>query len=182
MIGLFRCNCNQGFRLDDSGGNCTDINECTNPDNCLYGTCVNTQGGYICRCPAGYETNPTGTGCIDKRLGTCYMTVPQNRQYGRCSDVITLDTYRATCCCSVGQGWGEDPGFCERCPVNGTSEYKTLCPGGPGFKPSIDLILEDIDECEELQNICKGGECQNTFGSFICVCPTGYRLYDHQCI
>ncbi|XP_060068909.1 fibrillin-2-like [Ylistrum balloti] len=182
LVGLFRCNCNQGFRLDQSGGNCTDINECTNPDNCLYGTCVNTEGGYICQCPAGYETNPTGTGCIDKRLGTCYMTVPENRPYGICTDVITLDTYRATCCCSIGKGWGEDPGYCEKCPVNGTSEYKTLCPGGPGFKPSIDLILEDIDECEELQNICQGGECQNTFGSFICVCPTGYRLYNHQCI
>lgn len=23
MVGEFRCNCNQGFRLDESGGNCT---------------------------------------------------------------------------------------------------------------------------------------------------------------
>lgn len=44
----------------------TDINECDNPDNCLYGTCVNNQGGYICQCPMGYENNPTGTGCIGK--------------------------------------------------------------------------------------------------------------------
>ena len=43
-----------------------DINECDNPDNCLYGTCVNREGSYICQCPPNYELNPSGTGCVGK--------------------------------------------------------------------------------------------------------------------
>ena len=45
-----------------------DVDECDNPDNCQFGTCVNTRGGYVCQCPPNYELNPTGTGCIGKAL------------------------------------------------------------------------------------------------------------------
>ena len=38
------------------------------------------------------------------------------------------------------------------------------------------LYISDIDECAELPNVCKGGECRNTFGSFTCTCATGYVL------
>jgi len=36
--------------------------------------------------------------------------------------------------------------------------------------------FSDIDECAELSEVCRGGDCQNTFGSFLCVCPSGYHL------
>ena len=39
--------------------------------------------------------------------------------------------------------------------------------------------IVDIDECVEVPEICKNGQCQNTFGSYICICPPGYRL-DHS--
>ncbi|XP_071115970.1 fibrillin-2-like [Haliotis cracherodii] len=188
VFGMFRCVCNQGYQLDNSGGNCTDIDECQNIDNCQYGTCVNTQGGYLCQCPPDYELNPTGTGCVDKRLGSCYMDVPQFSRGGRmvvCTDSIAVDISRATCCCTVGKGWGDVPGLCEICPRNGTSEYNALCPGGPGFRPNtITLVVEDIDECAEVDDVCKGGRCQNTFGSYVCVCPEGLELDStrHRCV
>lgn len=34
----------------------------------------------------------------------------------------------------------------------------------------------DIDECAEIDGLCEGGECLNTFGSFVCTCHPGYRL------
>ena len=40
----------------------------------------------------------------------------------------------------------------------------------------ICFFVSDIDECVEVPDICKNGQCQNTFGSFICICPLGYRL------
>ncbi|KAL5004007.1 hypothetical protein ScPMuIL_017463 [Solemya velum] len=185
VFGMFRCICNQGFQLDTSGGNCTDIDECINPDNCAYGTCVNIQGSYICQCPPNYELNPTGTGCVDKRLGICYMNGPPYGRTGMCRGKLADGVSRATCCCTQGNGWGEVPGFCELCPKNGTSEYISLCPGGPGFRPNtLTLILEDIDECEELPDICMHGQCRNTFGSYQCTCPDGYTLDadGHECV
>ena len=61
-------------------------------------------------------------------------------------------------------------------------EYEELCPGGTGFRPNTEtVVLEDIDECVELPNVCQGGVCRNTFGSFVCVCPQGY-MFEHASV
>ena len=42
----------------------------------------------------------------------------------------------------------------------------------------------DIDECELNSTLCgQNSMCENTEGSFLCVCSAGYRLIDetHQC-
>ncbi|KAG7233651.1 hypothetical protein INR49_006765 [Caranx melampygus] len=55
-----------------------------------------------------------------------------------------------------------------------TAEYKTLCPGGEGFRPNpITVIVEDIDECER-PGICGPGQCYNTIGNYTCICPVDY--------
>jgi hypothetical protein len=38
------------------------------------------------------------------------------------------------------------------------------------------VLLEDINECEEYENLCNNGHCTNTFGSFMCSCNDGFRL------
>ncbi|XP_067140465.1 fibrillin-2-like [Centruroides vittatus] len=179
VFGMFRCICNTGYQLDSTGGNCTDIDECENPQICQYGTCVNTPGSFICQCPPNFELAPSGTGCIDKREGKCFLdyTGSYNGR-GICHTELGEKMTKATCCCTVGAAWGA---LCEICPVVNSTDYRELCPGGPGFRPNqITVVLEDIDECGELYGICNAGRCSNTFGSFMCICPDGFTLDDTQ--
>lgn len=36
------------------------------------------------------------------------------------------------------------------------------------------FLLTDIDECTEVQQLCSQGRCENTEGSFLCICPAGF--------
>ncbi|XP_078480085.1 fibrillin-2-like [Lampetra fluviatilis] len=180
--GMFRCVCDPGYEIDETGGNCTDKDECADPSNCFNGICTNTQGSFLCTCPADYQMSPSGQGCVDYRVGKCFLESTE-RGDGTlsCNVEIGIGISRSSCCCSLGRAWGAP---CELCPVVNTTEYRILCPGGEGFRPNpYTVILEDIDECTELPGLCQGGNCQNTFGSFKCVCQPGFRFNEdnRQC-
>ncbi|XP_054439323.1 fibrillin-3 [Pteronotus mesoamericanus] len=177
LPGMFRCICDEGYELDHGGDSCTDVNECANPGNCINGLCVNTPGSYLCNCSQDFELNPSGVGCVDTRLGNCFLDTLCRGDGGvSCSAEIGVGVLRASCCCSLGRAWGNP---CALCPVANTTAYRTLCPGGEGFRPNpATVILEDIDECRDLPGLCRGGDCVNAFGSFQCKCPPGYHLQE----
>ena len=66
LHGIFRCACDRGYTLDKTGGNCTDVNECEDPQSCKYGICINTEGSYTCKCPSQFELLPSGKGTFIK--------------------------------------------------------------------------------------------------------------------
>lgn len=63
---------------------------------------------------------------LDTRSEQCYMKWHEDE----CGEPLP-GRYRVDmCCCSVGSAWGID---CEECPKASTSEYRAICPRGPGF-------------------------------------------------
>ena len=68
-IGSFRCECYQGYRLNDQG-QCIDVNECQ-----VYNTkcpsmaqCINTPGSFRCNCPEGFKLTRDRKYCLGNTL------------------------------------------------------------------------------------------------------------------
>ncbi|XP_047660949.1 low-density lipoprotein receptor-related protein 2 isoform X4 [Tachysurus fulvidraco] len=59
-----RCGCQTGFRIQEDGISCVDIDECTEiqPPVCSH-SCMNIHGSYICQCPPGFILEPDGNSC-----------------------------------------------------------------------------------------------------------------------
>ncbi|RXG67210.1 Heat shock 70 kDa protein [Armadillidium vulgare] len=159
------CDCPIGFAKVD-GKTCLDIDECLlNPLICQGGgQCVNTEGSFTCNCPPGLTLDETKTKCLDLRKEVCYIEMSN----GVCSKELEGRFHKATCCCTVGRGWGS---ACEECPRPGTEAFDELCPKSYGYDGR-----KDVNECTVYEDMCENGRCRNSIGSFSCRCNQGYAL------
>ncbi|KAM6959295.1 latent-transforming growth factor beta-binding protein 4 [Aplochiton taeniatus] len=178
--GSYRCTCPHGYQVGSGGTSCTDVNECVQlAAVCPVGECVNSVGSYKCVCPAGYRGNAQETLCQD--IDECQQNPCSN---GRCDN--TPGSYK--CVCRLGyklDGYTcidldecEDPLQCpgQEC-VNSQGSYRCVsCQPGFGL---LNGQCSDIDECR--QNPCSNGRCDNTPGSYKCVCRLGYKLDGTAC-
>jgi len=183
----FYCECDEGYQPSDDKRKCIDVNECRHLNGQLneicgsHGTCMNTEGSYVCHCDDGFANQPGSmTSCVD---------VDECAQEGMCENGICRNTrgsfrcqcnngYRATAtnqACEDINECSETPGLCEngRC-VNTGGSYQCIC--HPGFLPSPDNTkCGDVDECEN-NGVCPNGECVNLAGRYKCKCLPGYKL------
>uniref|UniRef100_A0ACB8EBG1 Uncharacterized protein n=1 Tax=Sphaerodactylus townsendi TaxID=933632 RepID=A0ACB8EBG1_9SAUR len=160
------CLCQEGYQLDADGRSCADIEDCqARPGPCEQ-ECINTDGGFHCRCFAGYTL--VESRCT-KNENLCFFASCQQ------GCVVTNGTFRCTC----EDGFTPDPDDPRRCiRVCDRPECSAQCDPHTGdhcFCPDGYIIQEhdngtkvctDIDECEE--GYCDG-ECRNLFGGYECL-------------
>ncbi|KAG0728614.1 Hemicentin-1 [Chionoecetes opilio] len=200
--GSFRCTCPEGYSILPNG-RCKDIDECrTFQHDCLEEQeCRNTQGSYSCitHCPAGLKP-ANNVSCTDidecaERLSGCHYTQTCTNTWGSyacsCSQGFRAAGPSHPC---LGFQYVEEPRTRPLPPPRRarpashgypTSEFQekllqkfylqNSCQAGFEY---LNQECKDIDECR-LRDRCQH-RCHNTFGSFVCLCPPGYRLNHNQ--
>ncbi|XP_055997755.1 uncharacterized protein LOC125645868 isoform X2 [Ostrea edulis] len=185
LEGSYSCNCREGFQ--DDGGNCIDIDECSDIslNGCPENTnCQNTHGNYTCLCIKGLQR-------IDS---TCKDVDECENNIHDCSQ-ICVNTYGDyECECQFGYLLENDRKNCEKvrdvcslfpelnctygCKLEPTT-FEGNCFCESGFELNLDnRTCNDIDECS--QNTTCNQTCRNTPGSFECGCTTGYALQNDE--
>ncbi|KAF1374953.1 hypothetical protein PFLUV_G00234380 [Perca fluviatilis] len=202
--GSFRCQCDQGYtNLPEDMSKCVDVNECEmSLALCGEALCENFDGSFLCICPNDNEefdpitsqcrslADPTPTARVppsapsSEERKECYYNL---NDANFCDNVLSRNTTKQECCCTVGAGWGDN---CEihACPLPGRDDYNQLCPHGSGLLPlpvaSTQSLGEqrpyiDANECEMFgSDICKNGQCSNLFSTYTCYCRSGF-YYDN---
>ncbi|KAJ7410241.1 Latent-transforming growth factor beta-binding protein 2 [Willisornis vidua] len=184
--------CDTGYTVSRDSSTCEDIDECEDPAvQCLGGECRNTLGSYECHCQAGFELI-NGTMCED--VNECLNSEICSPN-GECLN--SHGSYFCICAPGFSNVAGgvscQDVDECKeygdaicgtwRCQ-NSLGSYRCIMGCQPGFHwtPLGDCI--DIDECAN-ETLCGShGFCENSDGSFRCLCDRGYEISPsgHYCI
>uniref|UniRef100_A0A8K9XCA5 Latent transforming growth factor beta binding protein 2 n=1 Tax=Oncorhynchus mykiss TaxID=8022 RepID=A0A8K9XCA5_ONCMY len=171
----------------------TDVNECEmSTALCGEALCENVDGSFLCICPSdneefdpitsqcrpqGEDAPPKPASPTEEQRKECYYNL---NDANFCDNVLSRNTTKQECCCTVGAGWGDD------CEIHPCPEYDQLCPHGSGLLPQAvfshsleQQSFKDVDECKMFgPDICKNGRCSNNFSSYSCFCRTGF-YYDN---
>ncbi|KAM4617473.1 von Willebrand factor C and EGF domain-containing protein [Discoglossus pictus] len=179
--------CPVGFSMTETenGVTCTDIDECASSS--CEGSCMNTEGGFVCDCGPGLKLAADRRSCYDIDECSAHRSPCQQR----CKNLH--GSYK--CLCAVGFTLHSNGHTCadiNECRRPATSHLcqhtchnthgSFFCTCRTGYVPGPDkLSCVDVDECLEDTTLCSFGSCVNTVGSYHCSCPTGFLPSDTGC-
>lgn len=123
-VGL--CNCMAIFLLTDSSDIAVWLIYL-----CLLCEARPCLGGLVCLLLLSCSHDPFCV-CLshpaDNREGVCFTEVLTT--LCQMTSTNRVPVTKSECCCDGGRGWGNN---CELCPLPGTTQYKKMCPLGPGY-------------------------------------------------
>ncbi|XP_070548454.1 fibrillin-2-like isoform X9 [Ptychodera flava] len=183
--------CPEGYQLSTDRQSCNDIDECKlqrHGDSCTSSRCqgsgllacshgcVNTEGSFYCTCPNGFVLQLNGRTCtsdVEKPFcdppclngGICELS---QGCLSSCASTVCICPEGFTGLhCEIGEGG------CDVACANGGTCIDGVCVCPPGLS-GISCQIDD-NECDFDSEYCEY-RCQNTFGSFQCLCPAGSTL------
>ncbi|XP_065572222.1 fibrillin-1-like isoform X4 [Artemia franciscana] len=176
-IGSYLCvatstkNCPPGYSFDSAINSCKDINECLNDPCKTEERCINTLGSFSCQgekrvqqvldCPSGYRFNTNTKSCED--IDEC------------ASNIAECDLRIENCINRPGGYECFSNSLKPHTRVSATDTVAAVrCDAG--YKPSIDGLCADVDECAEKLHACLPDveECVNENGSYRCETSDAY--------
>ncbi|KAK0043850.1 mucin-like protein, partial [Biomphalaria pfeifferi] len=185
--GSYNCSCYTGYILDPDGYTCNIDDSIKEKCYDCHQVCI-TGENVTCGCRLGYEPNP-------KSINDCQDI--DECKYGNqpCSQQCNNLDGSYECSCYTGYKLSSDKVSCSACeaPYYGNNCARTCQCNGRGTCNAIrgcvcnehwsgENCEIDVDECLQLTACGEGLVCRNTVGAFQCVCPTGYKMNNTQCI
>ncbi|KAM3861519.1 thrombomodulin-like [Diretmus argenteus] len=179
----YACRCHDGYVAAGDGKGCEDVNECEDDENsCTEESqeCMNTDGGFECKCRDGFEEEDGECVNIEICAKCEHMHCEKTSGVYGCScrpgyKVSERDATK----CDIHCAQDECPAIC----LPDTDKHQCYCAEGYIQDPRDDntTMCIDIDECEN-DSQCEH-RCVNTFGSYRCLCDEGFEPLDdgHRC-
>ncbi|OQR75640.1 multiple epidermal growth factor domains protein 6-like [Tropilaelaps mercedesae] len=169
--GAAECFCDEGYRLDFTGKQCLDVNECRllSPAPCDH-RCINLPGSFRCACNATYVLSPD-----DRR--SCIR--PQDREGPNGSAPFDTSFLRTTKYL-VGHCRIQNGGCAHHCAPDASSRSLVRCSCRMGYRLAKDgKECRDVNECARNNGGCEQ-ICKNEPGGFRCACYRGHELHQDR--
>ncbi|KYQ93015.1 hypothetical protein DLAC_05620 [Tieghemostelium lacteum] len=176
------CVCPYGYRLQNDGYTCTNIDECQEQlDQCQY-QCIDNTPGYDCSCPPNYDL-------VNQYQCQFNDPCPSMNCETNCGYNETLN--QAFCYCSHGYRIGvdgrsceainpcvDDPNLCTQCRMTSPGSYECYCDQVDEILAQDQKTCIKIHQCSYQNGFCEQ-ECENgqEFNTVNCSCSdSDYKL------